>query len=78
MAEITNNYPMIGIKEPNNNRRSRDAGSKMKITYLTNLGDVDLTDPSRKDYTVSKDQVLLGASDGSMTLTNTIDCGEIP
>ena len=78
MADITNIYPMIGIKEPNSNLRSRTKGSGMKITYITNLGDVDIDDPSRKDYTVSEDQVLLGASDGSMTLTNTIDCGEIP
>jgi len=77
MADIKNIYPMIGIKEPNSNRRSRTKGADMKVSYLTNLGDVDLTDPQRVDYTVSEDQVLLGAADGSMTLTNTIDCGEL-
>ena len=77
MADIKRIFPIIGIKKANFNLKSRVSGTRDKIVYSTNLGDVDTKDPHRTDYTVSLDQVLLGDSDGSMKLTNTIDCGEL-
>ena len=77
MADIKKIFPIIGIKKPNFNLKSRVSGTRDLIAYTTNLGDVDIRDPHRTNYTVSLDQVLLGDSDGSMKLTNTIDCGEL-